>query len=179
MKTSQHIRILFPSLLLVAALLTSSCKQVTQAISNLLTFDINKSANFPVSHLTPTGILTPNFGIPIPLDSATLAQQKTSLSLIRTIKLTKLVFTPDDPFFDMSNFDTISLAVGLDSLNTIWLGSWSGSGNKVILTNNDFAADAKNSKDKFFARFKLKNDPAHDITIKTDFTFSISADPLN
>jgi len=178
MKTTQHIRFLFPSLLLVAALLTSSCKQVTQAISNLLTFDIDKTANIPVSHLTTTGFFTPNIGIPVGIDSADLAKQKTSLSLIKTIKLTKLIFTPDDASFAMTNFDTISLATGLDSLNTIWLGSWSGAGNKVILTNNDFSADAKNSNNKFFARFQLKNDPSHDITIKTDFTFSISANPL-
>ena len=178
MKTSQHVRFLFPSLLIAALCVTISCKQVTQAISNLLTFDIDKSVTFPVYQYTPVGYLTPNYGIPIPLDSATLAKQKTSLSLIRTLKLTKLAFTPDDPAYAMTNFDTITISVGLDSINTIWLGGYSGSANKVILTNNDFAADAKNSNDKFFVRFELKNDPTHTVNIKTDFTLTISADPL-
>jgi hypothetical protein len=178
MKTSQHVRFLFPSLLIAALCVIVSCKSVTQAISNLLSFDIAKSVTFPVYQYTPVGILSPNIGIPIPLDSATLAQQKTSLSLIRTIKLTKLAFTPDDPNYAMSNFDTISLAAGPDSLHTVWLGGYSGSANKVILTQSDFAANAKAPNDKFFIRFELKNDPAHTVNIQTDFTFTISADPL-
>ena len=178
MKTSQHTRFLFPSLLIVALGVTISCKQVTQAISNLLSFDIAKTVTFPVSQYTPVGIMSPNIGIPIPLDSATLAQQKTSLSLIKTIKLTKLAFTPDDPYYAMTNFDTISLAAGPDSLHTVWLGGYSGSADKVILTLNDFAANAKDPNDKFFVRFELKNDPSHTVNIQTDFTFTISADPL-
>jgi hypothetical protein len=178
MKINQHIKRIFPSLLLLSVLLTLSCKQVTQTINNLLSFDINKTVTFPVYQYTPVGILTPNIGIPIPLDSATLAQQKTSLSLIKTLKLTKLAFTPDDVAYPMSNFDTISLAAGPDSLHTIWLGGWSGSANKVILTLTDFAANAKDPNDKFFVRFMLKNDPSHTVNIQTDFTFTISASPL-
>jgi hypothetical protein len=177
MNTTKHITRFLPSLLLLAGLIVS-CKQVTQAISNLLTFDIDKSANIPVSQYIPTGIFTPFIGIPIGIDSADLAKQKTSLSLIKTLKLTKLTFTPDDPAYAMTNFDTLSLAVGPDSLNTIWLGSYSGSADKVILTNNDFAANAKDSKNKFFVRFELKNDPTHTVNIKTDYTLTFSADPL-
>jgi hypothetical protein len=178
MKMTQHVRFLFPSLFIVTLCVTISCNQVTQAINNLLTFDIEKTVTFPVPQYTPVGIMTPNIGIPIPLDSATLAQQKTSLSLIKTLKLTKLAFTPDDPAYAMTNFDTISLAVGPDTLHTVWLGSYSGSANKVILTLSDFAANAKDPNDKFFVRFELKNDPTHTVNIQTDFTLSISASPL-
>ena len=81
MKSSQHARFLFPSLLIAALCLTISCKQVTQAIDNLLTFNLDKSVTFPVYQYTPTGILTPNIGIPIPLDSTELAKQKTAYEI--------------------------------------------------------------------------------------------------
>ncbi|MEP7234796.1 MAG: hypothetical protein ABI778_05825 [Ignavibacteriota bacterium] len=174
---TQHSKAIFPSLILFAFCLVS-CNKVTQVINDLLSFDIEKSADIPVSQFTPTGILTPNLGIPIPLDSADLANQKTTLSLMKTLQLTKLVFTPSDPAFAMNNFDSISLAVGPDTLNTKWLASYSGSADKVILTQTDFADEARNPNDKIFVRFKLKNDPSHDITLKTDFTLTISASPL-
>src|SRR6266404_3300189 len=138
MKRQQHIRRIFASLLFVIALGAVSCSTVSNAVQNLLTFDIKDSANIPISPLTPTGIFIPFPGFPIPIDSAMLAKNHTALSLIKTLKLTALTFTPDDPAYAMTNFDTISIAVGPDSLHTILLATYSGSANKTTLTNNDF-----------------------------------------
>jgi hypothetical protein len=179
MKTTKHTRFLLPFVLLLAGIVITSCNQVNNAIQNLLTFNIADSVSFPIVQLTPTGILFPLPGVPIPLDSATLAKNHTAFSLIKTLKLTALTFTPDDPTYPMTNFDTLNLAVGPDSLHTILLATYSGSANKTTLTDNDFAADVtKNSGSKFFVTFELKNDPTHTVNIKTNYTLTFSADPL-
>jgi hypothetical protein len=175
MKTSQHNRLIFASLILF--FLFFSCKQTQEVIDKLLTFDIDKSVDLPLPTATPAGIY---FSLPIPigLDSADLAKNKTGLHLVKSLRLTKLIFTPDDPSYPMSNVDTLSIAVGVDSLSTVLLATWSGAQNKVALTNADFSSQAKNPNDKFFVTFKLKKAPDHDIHVKTDYTLSITADPL-
>src|SRR5438445_13738165 len=123
MKTSQHIRRIFASLLF-SVLFTASCKQTQQIIENLLTFDVDKSVDIPLPAATPAGIYFTLPGFPIGLDSADLAKNKTALRLVKTLRLTKLVFTPDDPTYAMSNVDTLSLAVGADSVSTVLLATW-------------------------------------------------------
>ena len=179
MKTSQHIRRFFPSLVLIIAVSFVSCKSITQAIQNLLTFSITKTAPaIPILQFTPTGILYATPGVPIGLDSATLASQKTSLSLVRTVKLTDMTLMMDDPFYSVTNIDTMTLSVGLDSLHTILLATYVGATNTKTLTNNDFAPQLKNPSDKFFAKFRLKNDPSHTVNLTTSYTLALSADPL-
>ena len=179
MKTSQHINRFFPSLLLIFAVSFLSCKQVTQAISNLLTFSVTKTAPaIPILQYTPIGITFASPGVPIGIDSSTLAQQKTSLSLVRTVKLTDMTLTTDDPYYSPTNIDTMTLSVGLDSLHTILLATYVGVTNTKTLTNTDFAAQAKNSSNKFYATFRLKNDPTHTVNLTTSYTLTFSADPL-
>jgi hypothetical protein len=175
MKITSRIALLFAFLALFAV----SCKEVTQAIDNLLTFDIDESSDIPITPLIPPeGILFPLPGIPIPIDSTTLAQHKTAFHLLKTLKLTKLKFTPNDPTYSMQNIDTLSISVGTDSLSTKLLATYSGSQDKVTLTNADFAAEAKNSNGKFYVVFKVKKSPSHDVDIKTDYTLTFTADPL-
>ncbi|MDP4220306.1 MAG: hypothetical protein Q8896_07700 [Bacteroidota bacterium] len=180
MKTTQHIRRLFPSLLLLGLFFTASCKQVSQAIDNLLTFSITKTAPpIPIPALTPIGMTFAAPGVPIGIDSATLAQQKTSLSLVRTLKLTDMTIAIDDSVaFPRTNIDTMTLSVGLDSLHQTLLATYVGTGDKKTLTNADFAADAKNPNDKFYVTFRLKSDPPHTVNLLTSYKLTFSADPL-
>ncbi len=179
MKTSQHINRFFPSLLLIFAVSFLSCKQITQAISNLLTFPITKTApDIPILQYTPTGIMFASPGVPIGIDSADLAKQKTSLSLVKTVKLTGMTLATDDPYYLPTNIDTLTLSVGLDSLHTILLATYIGATDTKTLTNTDFSAQVKNSNNKLFAKFRLKNDPSHTVNLQTSYTLTFSADPL-
>ena len=179
MKTTQHVRRFFPSLLLVIACIGMSCKQVSQAIDNLLTFDIERSNEIPITPtVPPEGFLFTLPGIPIPVDSAELAKNKTATGLVKTLKLTKLVFTPDDPLYPMTNIDTIRVAAGTDSLSAKLLGTYSGKMNMVMLTGTDFSDVIKKPNGKFFLTFQVKKSPSHDIKIKTDYTLTFTADPF-
>ena len=179
MKTSQHVRRLFPSLVLLTLCVTISCKQVTQAISNLLTFSIVKTApGIPILPQTPVGLTFASPGIPIGIDSADLAKQKTALSLVKTLKLTDMKIAIDSPNFSRTNIETLTLSVGTDSLSTVLLATYSGSTDIVTITNNDFAAQAKNPNDKFYITFRLKKDPTQLVHLLTTYTLTFSADPL-
>ncbi len=179
MKTTKHINRIFPSLLITALCVTISCKQVTQVVDNLLTFDITKSVDIPITPLLPPqGFLFALPGVPAGIDSAELAQHKTAFHLLKSLKLTKLVFTPDDPTYSMNNIDTIRLSAGPDSLSAKLLATYSGAQDKTFLTNADFAIEAKDPNDKFFVVFKVKKSPAKDVKIKTDYTLTFTASPL-
>jgi len=179
MKITQHVRRFFPSLLLVIALFGISCKQTTQIIDNLLTFDIDRSNDIPITPtIPPEGYLFSLPGVPIPVDSAELAKNKTATGLVKTLKLTKLVFTPDDPLYPMTNIDTIQLSAGTDSLSAKVLGTYSGKANLVALTGSDFSDVIKKPNGKFFLTFQVKKSPSHDIKIKTDYTLTFTADPF-
>ncbi len=180
MKTSQHVRFLFPSLLIVALCVTISCNQVTQAISNLLSFSITKSApGIPIPSITPIGVTFAPPGIPIAIDSATLAQQKTSLSLVRTLKLTGMTIGIDDStVYPRTNIDTMTLSVGTSQQSKVLLATYIGTGDQKILTNTDFAPQFKNPKDSFYVTFRLKSDPPQTVNLLTSYTLTFSADPL-
>lgn len=179
MRSFQHIRALFTSLILLA-LCSISCKSVNQAIENLLTFSITKAAPpIPILPLTPAGITFAAPGIPIGIDSADLAKNGTSLSLVKTLKLSDFTLTTDDTVnFPRTNIDTLTLSVGPDSLHTTLLAIYTGANDHKTVTNNDFAADAKNPNDKFFATFRLRNSPKNLVHLLTTYTLTFSADPL-
>ena len=149
-------------------------------ISNLLTFSITKTApGIPIFPITPTGITLPSPGIPIGIDSATLAQQKTSLSLVRTLKLTGMTIGIDDSVtYPRTNIDTMTLSVGTDQLHKVLLATYIGTGDQKILTNTDFAPQFKNPQDSFYVTFRLKNAPPKTVNLLTSYTLTFSADPL-
>jgi hypothetical protein len=168
-----------PLILLFFASFFISCSTVNNVVQNLLTFSITKTAPaIPIPPQTPVGILFALPGVPLAIDSADLAKNKTSLSLVKTLKLTDWTIAIDTPTYSRTNIDSMSISVGLDSLHTTLLGTYSGPNDKITLTNADFAADAKNSNDKFFLTFKLKKDPQNTVHLLTSYTLTFTADPL-
>ena len=180
MKRSQHIRRIFTSLFFAAAFFSISCKQVSDAIQNLLTFDITKTAPaIPIPQVFPVGVTFASPGIPIGIDSADLAKQKTALSLVKTLKLTGWAIAIDDSVvFPRTNIDTMTISVGTSQQNKVLLGTYTGTGDKTTLTNADFAPQFKNPLDSFYVTFRLKNDPPKTVNLLTSYTLTFSADPL-
>jgi hypothetical protein len=181
MKRSQITRLFLPVVFVAAFALTESCKQVDQVVQNLLTFSITKSApGIPIPQVFPVGQTFATQGIPIGIDSATLNQQKTSLSLIRTVKLTAMGIGIDDStVYPRTNIDTMTISVGSSQQNKILLATYvGGSIDQKTLTNTDFSTQLKNPKDSFYVTFRLKNDPPHTVNLLTSYTLTFSADPL-
>jgi hypothetical protein len=182
MKRSQHIRGVFASLLVLVTLGSISCKQVNDVIQNLLTFNITKDAPaipIPPAPITPVGITIASPGIPIGIDSADLAQQKTALSLVKTLKLTGWMISIDDSIvYPRTNIDTMTISVGTSQQSKVLLATYTGTGDKITLTNADFAPQFKNPQDSFYVTFRVKNAPPHTVNLLTSYTLTFSADPL-
>ena len=179
MRTTKHFSHIFPSLLLLVCLIIS-CKQVNQAISNLLTFSITKDApGILIPALTPVGITFAPPGVPVGIDSADLAKQKTSLSLIRTLKLTGMTIAIDDSIaYPRTNIDTMTISVGTSQQSKVLLATYIGTGDRKILTDADFAPQFKNPQDSFYVTFRLKSAPPKTVNLLTSYTLTFSADPL-
>jgi len=179
MKKQLYIRRFLPFIFVIAAFIIS-CNQVNQIISNLLTFSITKTAPpIPIPSLTPIATTFAPPGVPIGIDSATLAQQKTTVSLVQTLKLTGMTIGIDDSInFPRTNIDTMTLSVGTSQQNKVLLATYIGTGDQKILTNADFAPQFKNPKDSFYVTFRLKSDPPHTVNLLTSYTLTFSADPI-
>jgi hypothetical protein len=145
-----------------------------------LTFSITKTApKLPIPSITPVGVTIAFPGFPIGIDSAALADQKTSLSLVKTLKLTAMTIGIDDStVYPRTNIDTMTLSVGPNQQSKILLSTYIGTGDREILTNADFADKFKNPQDSFYVTFRLKNAPPHTVNLLTSYTLTFSASPL-
>ncbi len=163
------------ALALIAGLF-SACS--TLGIDSLFSFNINKSFDFPVVPLTPVGQFFTSPAIPIGLDSATLAKNNTSLSLIKTVKLTKLAFVSSDSIaYPVKSFDTIILAVA-DGVSTSTLATYSGAVDSVTLSGLDFEKYVKNPNGSFLVSFKAKKAPLTTVNFTANLTLTFNANPL-
>jgi hypothetical protein len=151
---------------------------VANVLQNLLTFSIPKSLSFPVPPQTPVGQAITGL-IPIGVTNDDLVKQETSTSLVKTVKLTSLKFTPDDVSFPLTNFDTLKLSVTKDGgVTEVMLGIYAGKTNTYNLSDTDFVLYFKDSKAQFKTTLKLNTAPAKIVNIQTDYTFTFTADPL-
>ena len=150
----------------------------TLGIDNLFTFNITKTATFPVPPLTPVGQLITSPALPFGLDSADLAKNNTGLKFLKTVKLTKLSFTSSDPTYPVSSFDTMIVSVKTDSLPLLWIGSYSHAADATVLSNYDFAQYVKSSHDSIVVAFKANKAPATVVNFTANFTLTITANPL-
>ncbi|HYM20001.1 MAG TPA: hypothetical protein VEW28_03245 [Candidatus Kapabacteria bacterium] len=170
-----YIRPKYPVIATLACLFLAACS--TLGIDNFFTFNLNKSFSFPVPPQTPVGQLLTSPGIPLSLDSA-LAANNTALKYLKAVKLTKLAFTSDNAAYPVSSFDTMIISVKTDSLPLLWLGSYSRSVDATVLSNNDFAAYVKSSRDSFIIAFKANKAPATLTNFTANFTLALTANPL-
>lgn len=163
------------ALVLVAGLF-SACS--TLGIDSLFSFNISKSFDFPVVPLTPVGQFFTSPAIPIGLDSAELAKNNTSLSLIKTVKLTKLTFVSSNPVaYPVKSFDTIILAV-TDGATTSTLATYSGAVDSVTLSGLDFEKYIKNPNGNFLVSFKANTAPLATVNFTANLTLTFNANPL-
>lgn len=157
--------------------LVAGCSQVTNAIDSFLTFNDERTFDLPFPKLTPVGVALPA-SFPLSPDSATLAKNKTGLSLLKTAKLTKLTFTFSDPTYTMQSVDTMYLQVTNPTLGVVDLASYSHSVDSMRMTNNDFGKFVKDTGSHFIVTFKLLAAPNSDIVAHSDAVITYTASPL-
>ena len=173
MKTTY--KLLFASLL---ALSVASCNQVNNIIDDFFTFNVVKTIQTPLPAATPTGILFPAIPIPVPLDSATLATNKTNLSKVKTCKLTGLNITFSDPAYTITNFDSLYVNIIGDALPEINLATYGSSKTTMTYSQSDFAAYIKGKNPQFKVGFKCNKAPKTDVQMNSAITLTLTAQPL-
>ena len=155
-----------------------SCSNITNIFKGSFNFDVSKSLSVNVPSQSPSGQSVSAIS-PIGVTNDDLVKQQTSTSLVKSVKLTALKFTPDDSSFPLTNFDTLKLSVTKDQgASELMLGTFAGRTNSYNLSDTNFVSYFKDSKARFMATFKLTTAPAKTITIQTDYTFTFTADPL-
>ena len=115
--------------------------------------------------------------IPTLIDSSDLAKNGTSLSLLQSVKLTKLILTSDDASFPLTSFDTIRFAASADSLTAQPLAYYGAVSDVISYVNADFATYLKKPHSEFIVTFKLNKAPAKAVNIKGEYTLVFSAKP--
>ncbi len=160
------------------ALGLTNCKEISNTIDDFFTFNLVKTVDTPLPAATPTGILTPPVPIPIPLDSATLAANNTSLSKVKTCKLSKLDINFSDPSYTMANFDSLYINIKADGLPEIMLATYGSAKGSFTYSLADFAPYIKGTNAQFISGFKCNKAPATDLTMSSTFTLIFTAQPL-
>ena len=155
-----------------------SCNKVANVLQNLLSFDISNTFSFAVPPASPVGQSITAI-VPIGVTNDDLVRHQTTTSLVKTVKLSALKFTPDDASFPMTNFDTLKISVTKDGgASELMLGSYIGKTDSYNLSNTDFVSYFKDSKTQFKTTVRLNAAPSKTINIRTDYTFTFTADPL-
>lgn len=167
---------------IVAALLTcSSCS----VIDDLLTFSINNQTTFKIESAFPVG---PAFNIVTPdvttNSSSTFQNNKTKAELVKDVKLTSLKLTITNPSTKTFSFlKSIRLYISTDSNDEIelaFLEDISSTSNTLNLTCTSEKLDkyVKASSYKIRTKAVIKETLTEDITVKSDMTFKVTADPF-
>ena len=173
------------SLLLFAALsfLFASCEELTE----LLSFDINHSQTFtmPAQFLLPgSDLISPP--VTVTSNSAeSFKNNNTRADLVKDVTLSKLVLTIQDPasedFGFLKDVEIFIDADEVDEVKLAYLNNIPANAGKTLeLTATGAKLDKYIKAPSFTIRTRATVDEAvsQDVTIKTDMTFHVTADPL-
>jgi hypothetical protein len=174
---------LTPLLFAAASFLFASCEELKE----LLSFEIKHSQRFTMpAQLVLPGANLPGSPVAVTTNSEeSFKNNNTRAGLVKDVTLRKLVLTIEDPatedfgflkdveiFIDAEDADEVRLAY----LNDIPAHA----GNTLELTSTNAKLDKYLKAPSFTIRTRSTVDEAitQDVTIKTDMTFKVTADPL-
>lgn len=172
-------------LFFIAALFTlASCEEL---ITKLLRFDIKHSQTFT---LPGQGILFtgPLWSSPVTVTTnseESFKNKNTRAELVKDVTLSKLVLTIQDPADEDFGFlKDVEIWIDADEADEVKLAYLNdipaNIGNTIELTSTNAKLDKYIKAPSFSIRTKVTMDEAlaRDVTIKSDMTFKVSADPL-
>jgi hypothetical protein len=171
----KHFLFFLPGLIFLCGLLSCSS---SNGIDDYFTFNLRKEPVLSINPFIQVGVIE-NSSYPLLIDSADMAKNGTSFSLVKSAKLTKLSLRPWDTLYSMSEIDTIILSVSADSLPDMLVAIFSGASDSISLTNADIAPYIKKpSSCLFLARYQINKDPKDLEGIILDYTVVLTAQPL-
>jgi hypothetical protein len=177
------MRKLSPMLFVAACFIFASCEELKE----LLRFEIKHSQTFtlPAQFVLPGANLA---GSPLAVTSnseESFKNNNTRADLVKDVTLHKLVLTIQDPanedFGFLKDVEIFIDADGADEVRLAYLNDIpANAGNSIELTSTNAKLDKYIKATTFSIRTRATVDEAitRDVTIKTDMTFQVTADPL-
>jgi hypothetical protein len=173
------------SLLFFAAVscVFTSCEE----LKDLLTFDIQHSQTFTMpAQLVLPGANLPGSPVAVSTNSAeSFENNNTRAELVKDVTLRKLVLTIQDPASEDFGFlKDVEIFIDADEAEEVRLAYLNdipaNAGKTLELTSTNAKLDKYLKAPAFTIRTRATVDEAvsQDVTIKTDMTFKVTADPL-
>jgi hypothetical protein len=149
-------------------------------IDDLFTFNIEESHTFTIPAGTPAGKLPEGLlTIPIPINDSVAATHNTSMSLLKSARITKLQFTFAPSTFSLANnVDTLDIRIDSDNQPMVSLGYYSTGMDTIRLTHADFAPQIKDVGAKITGDGALKTGATEDIQTTVTYTITFTAHPF-
>lgn len=147
-------------------------------IDDIFTFNVEKSFEFTIPAGTPAGVTAPEINLPLPVNDSILEAHGTSMSLLKSAKLTKLQLTFSEPSFTLADIDTLDLKMKSASYPHLSLAYYSTGMDTVTVTNVDFAPVLKDSNPAMSGIFRLNTSPTVDVKTTVTYTLTITAHPF-
>lgn len=157
-----------------------SCDKIDQ----LLTFEISQSdeIKIPASGLINTPVISP---VPVTMSSQeSFKNNNTSAALVKDVSLSKLTLTITDPA--AANFDflkSITIYIGTNESDKVLLASLDNvptgvSSIDLVSGNEKLDKFIKASGYTLYTQVALRSNVAHELTVRADAKFRVTADPL-
>lgn len=157
-----------------------SCEKV----KSLLTFEIESSENIkiPASGLVNSPFISP---VPVTIRSQeSFENNNTSANLVKDVSLSKLTLTIIDPAAENFNFlKSIKIYIGTSESDKVPLASLDNiptgvSTIELISANSKLDKYIKASSFSLYTEVALRSNVAHELTVKADSKFKVTADPF-
>jgi hypothetical protein len=170
-------------LFVAASFLFASCEE----LKDLLTFEIKQSQTFTVpAQLALPGASLPGSPMAVTTNSAeTFKNNNTRAELVKDVTLSKLVLTIQDPANEDFGFlKDVEIFIDADEAEEVRLAYLNdipaNAGKTLELTSTNAKLDKYLKAKSFTIRTRTTVDEtiSQDVTIKTDMTFQVTADPL-
>lgn len=161
-------------------LILIGCEKVDQ----LLTFEISSSENIkiPASGLINSPLISP---VPVTVNSQqSFANNNTQASLVKDVSLSKLTLTITDPAAENFNFlKSIKIYIGTDQNDKVPLASLDNiptgvSTIELVSSGSKLDKYIKAESYTLFTEVSLRSNVAHELTVRADSKFKVTADPL-
>jgi hypothetical protein len=159
-------------------LFSVGCDSASTIIDDIFTFNVEKSFDFTIPANAPPGRLPAPLTLPLLINDSVLQANGTSMSLLKSAKLTKLrlAFTPTS--FSIADIDTLDFRIKSNSHPLTSLAYYTTGMDTVRLTNVDFAPMIKDNGAEVTADVGIKTSPTEDIKTTVTYTLTITAHPF-
>jgi len=158
-------------------LFSAGCDSIGNIIDDIFTFNVEKSFEFTIPAGTPAGVTAPEINLPLLINEDSLKAHGTSMSLLKSAKLTKVRLTFSEPSFTLADLDTLDMRMKSTSYPLLSLAYFKTGMDTVTVTNVDFAPALKEGASASTI-FRLKTSPTVDVKTTVNYTLTITAHPF-